>query len=557
MHTIGSGNDSGVIAAPAAPAADTSPIAPAAPASVPDATLASAAQQGPITDIPLPQLPPDTPPASAPAFTTARKEFEDNGSHGIGAPHLPGGGSGAPDAGHAHAGVLGDAASPLLGAGHDVVHQAAGALGGVPGAQHVLDGAQAALNQAPAALDSAAGAVQQAAAPVTAAVPANLPPMPADPVAALMSGMALPALPGIDVLFKPFLDLLSSFGTGVMGALNPADLLSQSSQVIQSAMQIGMGAMKSVEQVWQGQSATSAQTAGQQVQAHGEDASQRGFDISKLTDEAAAVVQRGNVQLTQVVQSFATQAGALAPVAFTPPGQATLIAAATEHLGQAVTIVNATRGELGGYTGQLANVVNQLAGQYAPQAADAAQAVAQNVGQPIVEQAQSLLSGGGADTQAAGLGDLSGSGLSGASTHASAFGGNGAHPGSMSGTGGGALSGLTGGLGGTASGGGAAAKPGLGSAVPGTRPGIPGMPFGPGMPGTPGQGTPGSGFMGGGTPGAAGQRNADEDRGRTVQNYQSLTGNTDLTGPLGETTPEVIGQTHSDELISDYENDQL
>ncbi|WP_281032285.1 hypothetical protein [Nocardia aobensis] len=42
-----------------------------------------------------------------------------------------------------------------------------------------------------------------------------------------------------------------------------------------------------------------------------------------------------------------------------------------------------------------------------------------------------------------------------------------------------------------------------------------------------------------------------------MQNYQSLTGNTDLTGPLGETTPEVIGQTHSDELISDYENDQL
>lgn len=557
MHTIGSGTDSGVIAAPAAPAADTSPIAPAAPVSTPDPVLASAAQQGPITDIPLPQLPPDTPPASAPAFTTARKEFEDNGSHGIGAPHLPGGGSGTPGAGDAHTGVLGDAASPLLGAGHEALHQAAGALGAVPGAQHVLEGAQAALNQAPAALDGAAGAVQQAGAPVAAALPANLPPMPADPVAALMNGMALPALPGIDVLFKPFLDLLSSFGTGVMGALNPADLLSQSSQVIQSAMQIGMGAMKSVEQVWQGQSAGSAQAAGQQVQAHGEDASQRGFDISKLTDEAAAVVQRGNVQLTQVAQSFATQATALAPVALTPPGQATLIATATEYLGQAVTIVNATRGELGGYTGQLANVVNQLAGQYAPQAADAAQAVAQNVGQPIVEQAQNLLSGGGADTQAAGLGDLTGSGLPGASTHASAFGGNGAHPGSMSGSGaGGGLSGLMGGLGGTASGGGAAAKPGPGSSVPGARPGIPGMPFGPGIPGMPGQGTPGSGFMGGGTP-AAGQRNSDDERGRTVQNYQSLTGNTDLTGPLGETAPEVIGQTHSDELISDYENDQL
>ncbi|NKY86979.1 hypothetical protein [Nocardia veterana] len=553
MHTLGSGADSGVIAAPAVPAADPAPIAPAAPAPVPDATLTQAAQQGPFPDIPLPQLPADIPPAEAPAFVTARKEFEDNGSgHGIGAPHLPG--AGAPGPADSHSGLLGDTASPLLGAGHDALNQAAAVVGGVPGAQNVLDGAHAALNQAPAALGGAAGAVQQAAAPAAAALPANLPPLPADPVAALMSGMALPALPGIDLLFKPFLDLLSSFGTGVLGALNPAELLSQSSQVIQSAMQIGMGAMKSVEQVWQGKAANSAQSAGQQAQAQGADASQRGFDISRLTDEAAAVVQRGNVQLTAVAQSFAAQASALAPVILTPPAQATLLATATEHLGQAVTIVNATRGELGGYTGQLANVVNQLAGQYAPQAADAAQAVAQNVGQPIMEQAQSLLSGG-ADTQAAGLGDLSSSGLSGgASTHASAFGGNGAHPGSLGSGAGGGLGGLFGG--GTAAGGGASAKPGLGSAVPGSRPGIPGMPFGPGMPGTPGQ-VPGSGFLGGGTPAAAGQRNTDEERGRTVQNYQSPTGNSDLTGPLGETTPEVIGQTHSDEIISDYENDQL
>ena len=546
MHTIGSGTDSGVIAAPAAPAAPSSPLAPAAPAPAPDTTLAPAAQQGPITDIPLPQLPPDTEPAQAPQFTTSQKEFEDNGSHGPGAPHLPGAGSGAPDP-DAHSSVLGDAMSPLVGAGHDAIHQAAGVLGGVPGAQGVLDGADAALNQAPTALGGAPGAVQQAAA----ALPANLPALPADPVAALMSGVALPALPGIDMLFKPFLDLLSSFGTGVMGSLNPADLLSQSSQIIQSAMQVGMGAMKSVEQVWQGKSANSAQSAGQQAQAHGEDASQRGFDISKLTDDAAAVVARGNVQLTQVAQSFAAQASALAPVVLTPPGQAVLISTATEYLGQAVTIVNATRGELGGYTGQLSSVVQQLVGANGPDAANAAQAVAQNVGQPIMEQAQTLLSGAG-DTSATGLDGLTGSGLGGAtSTHASGFGGgNGAHPGSAGGGLGGSLGNLMGGSG-------SSATPGVGSSVPGARPGaIPGMPFGPGMPGTPGQGTPGSGFMGGGTP-AAGQRNSDEERARTVQNYQSPTGNTDLTGQLGETTPDVIGQTHSDEIISEYENDQL
>ncbi|MEV5647542.1 hypothetical protein AB0L57_04740 [Nocardia sp. NPDC052254] len=543
MHTIGSGTDNGVIAAPAASSAPSAPVAPAAPAPTPDAMLATADQQGPLTDIALPQLPPDTEPAQAPEFATSRKEFDDDGSHAMGAPHLPGAGSGAPDG--VHSSVLGDAISPLVGAGHDAIGQASGVLGGIPGGQGVLDGADAALRQAPAALGGAPGAVQQAAA----ALPANLPALPADPVAALMSGMALPALPGVDALFKPFLDLLSSFGTGVMGALNPADLLSQSSQVIQSAMQVGMGAMKSVEQVWQGKSAASAQSAGQQTQAQGEDASQRGFDISKLTDEAAAVVQRGNVQLTQVAQSFAAQASALAPVVLTPPGQAILISTATEHLGQAVTIVNATRGELGGYTGQLSSVVQQLVGANGPDAANAAQAVAQNVGQPIMEQAQGMLSGG--DTSASGLGDL-GSGLGGsAATHASAFGGNGAHPGSGGGLGGN-LGSLLGGAGGSSPG-----TPGIGSSVPGARPpGIPGMPFGPGMPGVPGQGTPGQGFMGGGTP-AAGARNSDEERARAVQNYQSPTGNSDLTGLLGETTPDVIGQVHADEIISEYENDQL
>ncbi|WP_280373948.1 hypothetical protein, partial [Nocardia wallacei] len=407
-------------------------------------------------------------------------------------------------------------------------------------------------------LGGAAAAVQQAAAPAAAsATPAVAAApgaaLPADPAAALLSGAALPALPGVDLLFKPFQELLSSFGTGVLGALNPATLLSQSSQVIQSAMQVGQGALKSVDQVWQGQAARNAQAAGQQTQAHGEDAAQRGFDISKLTEEAAGVVQRGNVQLTAVVNSLAAQASALAPVIFTPPAQATLIGIATEHLGQAVTIVNATRGELAGYTGQLSGVVQQILGTGGgPNPAEVAQSVAQNIGQPIMEQAQQLVSGTGADTMAAGFGD-SATGAGSASTHSSSFGGNGAHAGSGGGFGSGA-GGSVGGLGAVGS-----AKPAVpGASVPGgTRPGgIPGLPFGPGLPGAAGQGMS-SGFMGAPAAAAAGNRNNEDEHGRTVQPYQSPTGNTDLTGPLGETTPEVIGQTHHDEIINDYEMDQL
>ncbi|MBO0854770.1 MAG: hypothetical protein J2P18_13535, partial [Nocardia sp.] len=403
----------------------------------------------------------------------------------------------------------------------------------------------------------AAGAAAQAAAPLTggAGLP-PIPPLPADPVAAMMNGTLLPGVPGADALFKPFRDLLSSFGTGVMGSLNPADILSQSSQIIQAAMQTGMGAMKSVEGIWQGQAANSAQASNQKNQAHGQEAAQRGLDISKLTDQAAAVVQKGNVQLTEVAHSFAAQAAAMAPVALTPPGQAGLIATATEHLGQAVGIVNVTRGELGGYTGQLGAVVNQLAGQNAPQAADAASQVAQGVGQPIMEQAQNLLSGAGGNsdgsTQAAGLDGL-GSGLDGASTQASGFGGNGAHPGSAMG-GSGGFGGMGGLGGGSAEGGGASTpKPsGPGVSMPGGKPIVPGMPFGPGMPGGPGAGGAAGNFMGG-APGAAGVGKSEENKQRNVQSYQSPTGNNDLTGPLGESAPEVIGRNDNEEQITEYD----
>ncbi|MCM6774718.1 hypothetical protein NDR87_12700 [Nocardia sp. CDC159] len=555
------GADSGIIGAP--------PAAPAPPP--PGPTLAEATQHGGIPDLPLPQLPADLPPIEPPEFVLARKEYEDTNGSVIGAPHAPGlGGGAAPDtSGAIRPAAFGDDSS-LLGAAHGALNGAQGVLDNThTAAQGVLDNAQSALSQAPAGLGGgAAAAIQQAGSPAAAAAAAApaVPPLPADPIGALMNGVALPALPGVDLLFKPFLDLLSSFGTGVLGALNPTTILSQSSQVIQAAMQVGQGAMKAVEQVWEGQSARAAQAAAQQTQVHGQDTSQRGIDISKLTEEAAAVVQRGNVQLTAVANAFAAEATALAPVIFTPPAQATLIASATEHLGTAVGIVNATRAELAGYTGQLSGVVQQLLGSAGgPNPAEVAQAVAQNVGQPIMEQAQQLLSGGGIDTQAAGLGggtDLAGSNL-GASTHAASYGGNGAHAGSYGGSSGGAggFGGVfgRGGAGGSGGSGSIGSKPGAGSGLPGARGllgGMPGIPFGPGMPGTPGQsGAAGSGFMG--APAAAAQRRDEDEHARNVQPYQSPTGNSDLTGALGETTPEVIGQTHSDEIINDYEMDQL
>lgn len=507
-----------------------------AQAVVPDPTMA-------IPDLALPQLPEDLPPIEPPEFLLSRRIAEETpAATGLPIGGLPGlsgpAGSEMPDAQDILSGateqfaglaedataVIGQAAAPAAGIAEGVLGQAQGPLGGTPAA---------------AAASSASGAT---------AAPAALPALPDDPVGALLGGTALSGLPGVDVLFKPILDLLNSMGTGVIGALDPTAILSQSSKIIEMAMSVGKGSLSAVGEAWQSQAASTAQTAGQEAHTAGLETSQRGIDISALTQRAAAVVQQGNAQLTAIASSFATQAVALSPVILTPPAQTALIASATEHLGQAVGVVNTTRGDLAGKTAELNGLVNQLLGPHAPQAAEAAQAVAQNIGEPILAQAQEamtstaglespLASTGSPSTTAAGLG----TGTPGSPGGPGALGALGT-PGSPGRVGG--VPGLPG----------TPAAPGTpGAALP---PGVlrPGMI--PGMPGSTGATPASNSFMGGPAGAAAGQRNNDEEHSRTVESYRSRTGDEDLTGPLGESTPQVIGGIDLD-ADDDYTQDQF
>ncbi|WP_433656021.1 hypothetical protein ACQPW1_33660 [Nocardia sp. CA-128927] len=520
-----------------------------------EATNNSAAQA--VLDVPLGQVPDDMPPFEPPEFVLSKRLAEDQ-HNALGMPSgMPGlNGNPTPDA-QGISGVPSDV-SALLGDTHNAL-------------QHVAAPVNQALDQATGVLNGAVGSapssVAAAISQATAAIPTSLPALPADPVSALMQGVSVPALPGVDMLIKPILDLLSSFGTGVIGALDPTAILSSSSKVIDMAMQVGKGSMTTVEQLWQSQAARNAQATSQQANVEGQETSKRGIDISELTQKAAAVVQQGNAQLLTVASSFATQAAAMAPVILTPPAQATLMASATEHLGQAVGIVNATRGDLAGKTGELGSMVQQLVapgGGPAPQ--EVAQALAQNVGQPILEQAQSTASD--TATKAAGL-DSSTAGTPTSTTPSSVHSTN-----SPSTTSHGTPTGVPGSPSRTGSPssrvGGTPSIPSVpkASALPGTsmapvRPisGVPGSTgFGPGTSGAPSTSAAGAGnsFMGGGAGAAGAQRGGEDEHSRTVQPYQSATGNDDLTGPLGESTPDVIGATHSDEIVSsDYEQDQF
>lgn len=546
--------DTGVIG----PAAEPEPLAHEALTATVDPSRYA------IQDVVLPQLPADLEPVEAPEFVLSQRITDEPGSTAPAPAGLPGLSGPGTDGGH----------DLLAGLPPEVASGADALLGTANGA---LDGANQLAQQAASALGTAAApvasGVQQAAQDsgllgggTAGDQAAPLPALPADPVGALLNGLALPALPGVDLLMKPILDLLGSFGTGVIGALDPTAILSASSQVIETAMQVAKGSLTTVDQLWQGQAARNAQVVGQQAQNQGTETSQRGIDISEITQRAAAVVQQGNAQLLGIASSLAGQAVALAPVIVTPPAQATLMATATEHLGRAVTVANATRGDLAGKTAELTAAVNQLiapGGGPAPQ--EVAQAVMQNIAEPIMAQAKD---GVESATTAAGLDTptLPGStptattpaSVTPSGTPSASPGTPGIVPGSPT------RSGTPGYTPGTPNG---TVTPKTTTPVPNAVvsspmravPGMTGTPLATGVPSTTATSTAGSsGFMGG-APGAAGAgQRGDDEHGRNVQPYQSRTGNDDLTGPLGESTPEVIGATHTDELFgTDYDQDQF
>ncbi|WP_028476681.1 hypothetical protein [Nocardia sp. CNY236] len=572
--------DSGVIAPTEQSVSHTAePTVDSGPETVLD--LLQQSPLGALLDLPLPQLPADMPTIEPPA-SMMRATSEDHSALGAPAP----------------AGSIGTDAALGAGGAPDLLPEASALLGDV----NAIAGQVAAVaDQAREVLGGALAAVPNALSAVANQAPAvALPPLPTDPVATLLQGIALPALPGVDLLIEPILNLVGSFGTGIIGALDPTALLDKSSQAIQLAMQVGRGSMASVDELWQSQAARNAQAASQQANAEGEQASQRGIDISELTKRAAVVVEQGNAKLLGIATSFAAEATALAPVIVTPPAQAALIASATDHLGRAVGVVNATRGDLAGKTAELAGVVQQLvAPGGGPPPHEIAQSLARNIGQPVLDQVRS-----NAVTETAGVDSSVPQGASAPTTTPAS-----AQTGQASSAGSGAPAGATGAPGSagtsTAPGGGSTGTPTGpfgGSARPGTpsvssaprfsggmpgagaagvpvapiRPGVGlpgasagagslfgaplggGAPVGTGMSGSAGpHGAAGNGFMGG-PAGAAGQRSNDDEHSRAVQPHVSPTGSDDLTGPLGESTPDVIGATHADEIISsDYEQDQF
>ncbi|MDI9900834.1 hypothetical protein QM716_13335 [Rhodococcus sp. IEGM 1409] len=184
------------------------------------------------------------------------------------------------------------------------------------------------------------------------------PALPNNAVDSMLAGKPVPALPGIEDLFAPLIELVRSLGTGAFPGIDPVGIFNQASTLIDQAMGLSKSAVAEVGQTWNSTGSDAATELSRSAQNSGAELSERGTAISKTTVAAAESVQRGNANLAAIAQSFATTVAAAAPIVWTPPGQAMLLASAAEHMQAAVAAVTQTRGEMLGHTAAM----NALAG---------------------------------------------------------------------------------------------------------------------------------------------------------------------------------------------------
>lgn len=164
----------------------------------------------------------------------------------------------------------------------------------------------------------------------------------------------------VQALAQPIMQLIQAVGTGVLGGGSAASLLQAGSLGLGAAVELGEFAVVELAQSWQGQAADAAQTHATQAHSSGRDLADRGESLAQIIGEASASVNRGTVELEGILQSFLSVAVATAPMIMTPPGQAVLMAAAVEHIEQALAVVARVRGELAVHAAKLPAVADQV-----------------------------------------------------------------------------------------------------------------------------------------------------------------------------------------------------
>ncbi|WP_329412287.1 hypothetical protein OG563_07305 [Nocardia vinacea] len=208
----------------------------------------------------------------------------------------------------------------------------------------------------------------------------GLPPLPDLPPMPPLPGM--PPLPVIDVaaMARPLTDLAGGFGTGQLGSgptVDPAQVLSQVSSVIQTAIQLGSTALQLASSLWQGAAADAAAGKATQVGADSAAVAAQSTQTSAGAAAAAGTVFRGTTLMSGIIAKYLTSMLAAAPFLVTPPGQAFAVAMSAETLTEALAVVAETRAELTVHSAAMTTTGTKVPVTNAPTGVDPAQMVSQ------------------------------------------------------------------------------------------------------------------------------------------------------------------------------------
>lgn len=154
----------------------------------------------------------------------------------------------------------------------------------------------------------------------------------------------------ISLLAKPLLDLLASFGSGVLPSGGTSDQLRATSTTVDQIHRMGRDSINAMNAAWDGIGADAATSKALRVQTSAATISDRGNDMATVVNQAAAEIEAGKKDLTGIAQSFIDQAVAAGPALTTPAGLAMIVGSAIDHLGQALNVVGRVQNELGTHT---------------------------------------------------------------------------------------------------------------------------------------------------------------------------------------------------------------
>ncbi|GAA4820753.1 C40 family peptidase [Tomitella cavernea] len=163
-----------------------------------------------------------------------------------------------------------------------------------------------------------------------------------------------------EALARPITDLIAQSGTGDLGACGADARVRDASAGIAAAMRTGVTSAGAVGAGWEGVDAEACARLAAQAGRAGAALVEQGDGIAAVLGDAAAGVRRGVGELGGILDSFLAVVACQGPALLTPAGQVAVVAAAADHIEQALAVVARMRGELEAHAAEMAEFIPQV-----------------------------------------------------------------------------------------------------------------------------------------------------------------------------------------------------